>query len=74
MTKVQLSLPDELAKAAGEAGLLVPEAVQAMLRDRLRTEGLASLEMAWAKAGDTAPSEADERLIAEAVGAARKAA
>jgi hypothetical protein len=74
MTKVQLSLPDELAKAAGEAGLLAPDAMQAMLRDRLRTAGLASLEKAWAKAGDKAPSEADERLITEAVGAVRKAA
>ncbi|MBK6708430.1 MAG: hypothetical protein IPG54_13460 [Sphingomonadales bacterium] len=74
MTKVQLSLPDELAKAAAAAGLLAPEAMQAMLREKLRTEGMAALERAWAKSGDVEPSVADEKLIAEAIRAARKAA
>jgi hypothetical protein len=74
MTKVQFSLPDELAKAAAEAGLLAPEAMQAMLREKLRIEGMAALEKAWAKSGDVEPSAADEKLIAEAIRAARKAA
>jgi hypothetical protein len=74
MTKVQLSLPDELAKAAAEAGLLAPDAMQAMLREKLRAEGMASLERAWATSGDADASAADEALIAEAIRSARKAA
>jgi hypothetical protein len=74
MTNVQLTLPDELAKAASEAGLLALEAMQTMLREKLRAEGMASLEKAWAKAGDVEPSVVEERLIAEAIRAARKAA
>jgi hypothetical protein len=67
MTRIQLSLPDELADAASKAGLLAPEAMQAMLRDRLRAEGIASLKKAWAKAGDSDASAADEALITEAI-------
>lgn len=77
MAKIQLSLPDELAKAASQAGLLASEAMQAMLREKLRAEGMASLKAAWTKAGDSEPSEADEAMIAEAireVRATRKAA
>jgi hypothetical protein len=44
--------------------LLAPEAIQ---REKLRSEGVASLEKAWARAGDAEPSKADERLIAEAI-------
>jgi hypothetical protein len=74
---VQISLPEELAKAASQAGLLAPEAMQELLREKLRSEGMASLKKAWAKAGDGEPSEADEAMIAEAirqVRATRKAA
>jgi hypothetical protein len=67
MTQIQLSLPDELAEAASKAGLLAPEAMQAMLQDKLRAEGMVSLEKAWAKAGDSEPSEADEAMIAKAI-------
>lgn len=67
MTRIQLSLPDELADAASKAGLLAPEAMQAMLRDKLRAEGMASLQKAWAKAGDSEASAADEALITEAI-------
>jgi hypothetical protein len=73
MTNIQLTLPDDLAKAASEAGLLAPEAMQAMLREKLRAEGMASLEKAWAKLGDVEPSAADEKLISEAIRAAEKA-
>jgi hypothetical protein len=74
MANVQLTLPDELAKAATEAGLLAPEAMQAMLREKLRAEGIAALEKAWAKSGDPEASPAEEKQIAEAIRAARKAA
>jgi hypothetical protein len=74
MTNIQFTLPDELAKAAAEAGLLAPEAIQAMLLEKLRLEGMAELEKAWVKAGDIDASPADEELIAEAIRAVRKAA
>lgn len=38
MTNVTLSLPDTLAREARDAGLLTPEALEAMLRERLRTQ------------------------------------
>lgn len=38
MTNVTLSLPDTLAQEARAAGLLTPEAVEATLRERLRTQ------------------------------------
>jgi hypothetical protein len=77
MTQIQFSLPDELVEAASKAGLLAPEAMQAMLQDKLRADGMASLKKAWANAGDSEPSEADEAMIAKAirdVRATRKAA
>ena len=36
MTPVTIELPEDLAKEAEEAGLLAPEAMEALLRDRLR--------------------------------------
>ncbi|MFM7532638.1 MAG: hypothetical protein ACKO5J_09175 [Rubrivivax sp.] len=36
MTNVQITLPDELARKADTAGLLSPEAMEAMLREQLR--------------------------------------
>ncbi len=34
--ELKLSLPDQLATEARQAGLLTPEAMEAMLRDRLK--------------------------------------
>jgi hypothetical protein len=36
MTKIQIELPDETAKAAREAGLLTPEALDRLLTDAMR--------------------------------------
>lgn len=38
MTTVQITLPDELAQQANAAGLLAPDAVEAMLREHLRRQ------------------------------------
>lgn len=43
MTTLEISLPDALAKEAKQAGLLTPEAIEAMLRERLRTQRIAEL-------------------------------
>lgn len=77
MTKIQLNLPDELARAAEQAGLLAPEALQRLLQDKLRADAALALQQGWAKQGSGDISPEDERLIAEAikkVRAARKAA
>jgi hypothetical protein len=38
MTTVQITLPDALAKEAASAGLLAPEKIERILRERLREE------------------------------------
>jgi hypothetical protein len=46
MTNLQISLPDDVARAAQQAGLLTPDALEQMLRERLRTLQLARLDEA----------------------------
>lgn len=38
MTEVTMTLPDNLAQEARAAGLLTPQALEAMLRERLRNQ------------------------------------
>jgi hypothetical protein len=40
MTTIQITLPDELAKEAEEAGLLSPESLERMLRQKLEAPTL----------------------------------
>jgi hypothetical protein len=40
MTKVQITLPDQLAQEAQQAGLLSPESLEKFLREQLRTQRL----------------------------------
>ena len=47
MTTVQITLPDELAQKAANAGLLSPEAIEAMLRDQLRRCAGKQLRAVW---------------------------
>jgi hypothetical protein len=55
MTKIQIELPDATAKAASEAGLLTPQALERLLRDALRrkraADALLSLADRVAEAG-----------------------
>lgn len=44
--EIKLSLPDGLAKEAGQAGLLTPQAIETMLRERLRARRVAELREA----------------------------
>lgn len=48
MTTVQITLPDALAKEAASAGLLAPEAIERILRERLRAERVERLKAARA--------------------------
>ena len=40
MTTIAISLPDDLAAEAREAGLLAPEALRALLEEKLRREAV----------------------------------
>jgi hypothetical protein len=48
MTTVQITLPDALAQEAAQAGLLAPDKIERILRDRLRQERIDSLKTARA--------------------------
>lgn len=49
MTTVQITLPDALAQEAANAGLLTPEKIESLLRQRLRAERIERLQAARAK-------------------------
>ncbi|MBI4189896.1 MAG: hypothetical protein HY525_05095 [Betaproteobacteria bacterium] len=60
--EIKLSLPDSVAKEAQAAGLLAPEAIESMLRERLRARRIAELREAidqMASGGD-APMTMEE--------------
>jgi hypothetical protein len=46
MTTLEINLPDSLAREAKEAGLLTPQAVETMLRERLRAQRIGELRNA----------------------------
>ncbi len=46
MTTVQITLPDQLAQEALRAGLLSPQKMEAILRERLRAERVEKLALA----------------------------
>jgi hypothetical protein len=43
MTTVEIILPDQLANEAAQAGLLAPEAIELLLREKLRRKALSDL-------------------------------
>lgn len=66
MTTVQITLPDGLAQEAARAGLLTPEKIEALLRQRLRSERIEGLQVARAKlAVDPLPSMTMDEIQAE---------
>lgn len=48
MTTVQITLPEALAKEAASAGLLAPEKIERILRERLRVERIERMKAARA--------------------------
>lgn len=46
MTKLQISLPGDIARAASREGLLAPEALEQILREQLRARRLTRLDEA----------------------------
>jgi hypothetical protein len=62
MTTVQIELPDTLADEARQAGLHSPDAIETMLRQRLRAQHVAELREAVDKLAGAggAPMTAEE--------------
>ena len=71
MTTVQLELPDVLAQSAQAAGLLTPQALEAMLRDQLKRQAGNALRTMWADAPPEELTPELERMIDEQVQAVR---
>ena len=67
MTTVQITLPDELAQKAANAGLLSPEAMEAMLRDQLRRGAGAQLQKMWQRVPQEEMTPEIEQEIVEEV-------
>jgi hypothetical protein len=66
MTNVQITLPDELARKADRAGLLSPEAMEAMLREQLRRRAGEELQAMWQSGpGDALTPELEQEIVAE---------
>jgi hypothetical protein len=64
MKNVQISLPDDLARDAAEAGLLAPDAMQAVLRDCLRQRAVKGIRASWSASQDATDDANDAELVA----------
>ena len=69
MTTIQITLPDDLAQTARDAGLLAPEAIQDMFRQHLRSQALSHLRRAWST---MPPAELTAEVEQEIVAAVRQ--
>jgi len=66
MTRVEITLPDQLAAEARRAGLLEPQAIERMVRERLRAERIEKLQQArQALAAHPLPPMTPEEVQAE---------
>ena len=66
MTTVQITLPDALAEAAANAGLLAPQKIADILREQLRVERTERLSVAREKlASNPIPPMTSEEIQAE---------
>jgi hypothetical protein len=68
--ELRVDLPDDLAREARDAGLLTPEAIESMLRDRLRDQAGAELRRLWER---LPPEEISELQMQEIVQEVKKA-
>lgn len=71
MTTIQIQLPDDLAQDAQAAGLLTADAIERLLRERLRLQAGDALQAMWNRmpAEDLTPEI--EEMINEEVQAVR---
>ena len=71
--ELTLNLPDDLAQKAQRAGLLTPEAIEAMLREQLRKQAGGALRAMWARLPNDGLTPEIEREIVADVRAVRAA-
>jgi hypothetical protein len=72
MTTIQITLPDELAQEAKQAGLLTPELLEKWLRDQLKAQRLDQLLSAMDRmANEDAPVTMSPEQVAEELAAMR---
>lgn len=71
MTTIQIQLPDDLAQDAQAAGLLSPEAIERLLRERLKQQAGDALRGMWNRMPQEALTPEIETMIDEEVQAAR---
>jgi hypothetical protein len=65
MTQVKLSLPDELARQAQQAGLLQPEAIASLLREAVRERQVSRLFATMDQLHKLEPRLSEEEIQAE---------
>jgi hypothetical protein len=71
MTTVQVELPDVLAQSAQAAGLLTPQALEAMLREQLKRQAGHDLRALWTSAPPEELTSEVEQMIDKEIQAVR---
>jgi hypothetical protein len=71
MTTIQIQLPDDLAHDAQAAGLLTPDAIERLLRERLRRQAGDALQAMWSRMPAEEMTPEIEKMIDEEVQAVR---
>ncbi|MBP9229541.1 MAG: hypothetical protein KBF41_15850 [Azonexus sp.] len=71
MTTIQIQLPDDLAQDAQAAGLLNAEAIERLLRERLRLQAGDALRAMWERLPNEELTPEIEDMINEEVQAVR---
>jgi hypothetical protein len=71
MTTIQIQLPDDLAQDAQAAGLLTPDAIERLLRERLRRQAGDALLSMWNRMPHEELTPEIEEIINEEVQAGR---
>ena len=71
MTTIQIQLPDDLAQDAQAAGLLTPDAIERLLRERLRRQAGDALRAMWNRMPREELTPEIEEMVNEEVRAVR---
>ena len=71
MTTIQIQLPDDLVQDAQAAGLLTPDAIERLLRERLRRQAGDALRTMWNRMPREELTPEIEEMINEEVQAVR---
>lgn len=72
MTEVTVTLPDDIAQQARQAGLLRPEALTALLRDAMRQGRIERLFATMDKLAQIEPPLSEDEIAAEIEAARRE--